>query len=86
MVTGIPAIRERLHQLAIEHGLPELAELAEATRRRKPQRPRSPNKFGHLTPTETVLARQWYLDGESMGDLAQFFNTNLGRISEAVNG
>ena len=80
----IPAIRKRLHQLADEHGIPELAELAEATRRRLPTR-KAPRKLRNaLTDQQKGQIDQLAVNFPHMPmrDIAARVGTDQGRVSE----
>lgn len=83
----IPEIRDRLHELADEHGIPELHELAEETRRRRPLR-RAPARWPRLNDDQKSAVREMFSANPRMGvrDLADRFNTSIGRISEAIRG
>jgi hypothetical protein len=83
----IPEIRIRLHEIADERGIPELRELAEATRRRYHGR-------SARTVSETVTPE---LADEVRGFCAAnpdipehrvciLFNLNQGRVSEILRG
>lgn len=83
----IPQIRARLHELADEHGLPELAALAEETRRRPPCRLAAPRRRS-LTPALAAEVRDYARrhPSASFHETADRFHTNIGRISEALVG
>jgi hypothetical protein len=83
----IPEIRDRLHQLADEHGIAELHELADQTRRRSPLRI-ARSRWPRLTPEQQEAVRAMYEAQPSMGvkDLADRFSTSVGRVSEAIRG
>lgn len=83
----IPEIRDRLHELADEHGIAELHDLAEHTRRRPPIR-RAPPRWPRLTDGQKDAVRAMFSDQPEMGvrELADHFRTSIGRISEAVRG
>jgi hypothetical protein len=84
----IPQIRARLFEKSVEHSDPELADLAIATRRRPCPFPRSPARARHLSPEEQAAVRlmKRLNPGMSYHELAIRFGTNIGRISEALNG
>lgn len=83
----IPQIRERLHEKAIEHGDPELAELAEQTRRRAPCRQTPTARKGlDETLAERIRAYAEAHPTTSQHDIANVFGTNSGRVSEALAG
>lgn len=83
----IPEIRDRMHELADEHGIPELHRLAEETRRRSPIR-RAPPRWPRLSAEVQQQVREAFASNPAAGvrDLANRFNTSIGRISEAVRG
>lgn len=83
----IPEIRDRLHQLADEHGIPELHDLAEETRRRSPLR-RVRSRWPKLTESQKEAVRAMFDAYPTLGvrDLADRFDTSIGRISEAIRG
>ena len=82
----IPEIRKRMHALADLHSIPELHELAEMTRRKKAAR-RAPAKRKALTPALADAIRDYakaHPDAQ-YEDIARRFDTNIGRVSEAIN-
>lgn len=83
----IPEIRDRMHELADQHGIPELHELAEQTRRRPPIR-RAPPRWPRLSEGRKQQVREAFAANPRLGvrELANRFNTSIGRISEAVRG
>lgn len=83
----IPEIRERMKALADEHGIPELRDLAEETRRRPPIR-RAPPRWPRLTEDRKAAVRVAFTDNPTWGvrELADSFNTSIGRVSEAIRG
>ncbi len=83
----IPEIRDRLHELADKHGIPELHELADETRRRSPLR-RVRARWPRLTSSQQEAVRAMFEAHPSMGvkDIADRFSTSVGRISEAIRG
>lgn len=83
----IPEIRARLHDLAAEHGLPELALLAEETRRRAPCRKAAPRRRS-LTPelAQAIRDHARAHPGAAYHEIAERFHTNIGRVSEALAG
>lgn len=83
---SIPEIRVRLRELAEEHGLEELHALADEMYRRSPVR-RASNRSVKLTPKLAEKIRRYARKHPSLHqrDLAQEFNVNPGRISEALN-
>jgi len=83
----IPHIRARMRELALELDCPELDLLADATVRRYNGR-RAPVKFPPLTSLQKQAVRVYALlhPEASQMDMANEFNTNQGRISEALYG
>ena len=83
----IPEIRARLIELAAEHNIPELCDLAEHTRRRPPLR-RAPPRWHRLTEAEKQRVRDTFAARPDLGvrELADLFRTSIGRVSEAVRG
>ncbi len=84
---GIPALRERLRELADEHGLDELNEIADKMYRRSHTR-RAPNRSQPLTP-ELAEAIREYKDAHPNAHqrhIGEVFNVNPGRVSEALEG
>lgn len=83
----IPEIRARLHELAAEHGIEELAELAEATRRRPPHRV-ARVKSRPIDPMlkRAIVAYAAAHPGDHFQHIADVFRVNPGRISEALSG
>jgi len=82
----IPEVRQRLHTLAREHGLPELHTLAQELIRRVPVR-RAPPRI-HCTE-ETKEAIRDYAEAHptaSYQEIAELFRVNSGRVSEALAG
>lgn len=83
----IPEIRDRLHKLADEHGIAELHDLAEATRRRRPLR-RVAARWPRLTGERQAEVRAMFDQRPDLGvrELADIFRTSIGRVSEAIRG
>jgi hypothetical protein len=83
---GIPEIRERMRELADEYGIPELHDLADETYRNSPFR-RAANRSAPLTPPLAKKIRNFVEKNPKLHqrDVAQRFNVNPGRVSEAVN-
>jgi hypothetical protein len=83
----IPEIRKRLHQLADEHGIAELHELADETKRRSPLRV-ARMRWPRLTPEQQDAVRAMYEAEPGLGvkDIADRFSTSIGRISETIRG
>lgn len=87
MSRTIPEIRTRLHEIAVEHGIPELHQLADETKRQYHGR-RAPARNAPLTP-EQVEAIRAYARAHPEAhqqDIANRFRTNAGRVSEALFG
>jgi hypothetical protein len=86
-MSTIPEIRARMHELADEHGIPELHDLAEETRRRSPLRRAKP-RWPRLTDEVKQQVREMFAARPELGvrELADHFRTSIGRISEAVRG
>lgn len=83
----IPEIRDRMIQMADEHGLPELKELAEQTRRRRPIR-RAPSRRKNPDNAEAEHIRAFAASHPRADyqEIASRFGTNIGRISEVLSG
>jgi len=83
----IPEIRKRLHELAVSAGIRELADLAEATRRRRCVRV-APVKGRRLTELERAEIRRlvWAHPHLHLHDIAGQYGVNPGRISETIRG
>ena len=83
----IPQIRARLFELALEHSLPELAELALETRRRPCVR-RAPAYSAPLTASLAREVRRYAAINPDMpyAEIAIRFRINQGRVSEALAG
>lgn len=83
----IPEIRDRLHALADEHGIAELHDLAEETRRRSPLR-RARARWPRLTDAQKAMVRATFDARPDLGvrDLANIYRTSIGRVSEAIRG
>lgn len=82
----IPEIRARLHEIADETGNDELHELAEETRRK----PAVTHAKASSTPLTAALAqeiRAFQKDNPELHQraIAEHFNVNPGRVSEALN-
>lgn len=82
----IPQIRERLHELAVIHGIPELSSLATATIRRSYKR--APSTRSGLDRKLKSSIRAFVKENPEMAfqDVANIFGVNPGRVSEAVHG
>lgn len=85
-ISGIPAVRDRLRELADEHGLEELRDLADQMYRRT-ARKRAPIRSPKLTPALAQQIRQYAASnpGAHQQDIAQKFGVNHGRVSEALD-
>lgn len=83
---SIPEIRARLRELADEHDLEELHDLADETYRRSPIK-RASNRSAKLTPKLAEKIRRYVAKHPRLHqrDVAQKFNVNPGRVSEALN-
>ena len=83
---SIPEARNRLNELAEEHGIPELAEIA-SQMYRKSSGKRAKVKSPPLTPALAEKIRAFCAKNPEMHqqDVANHFGVNHGRVSEAVN-
>lgn len=83
---SIPEVRRRLRELAEEHGIDELSELADAMYRRSPAK-RAPNRSPKLTPEMAQEIREYAADHPTAHnqDIAEQFEVNIGRVSESLN-
>lgn len=83
---GIPEVRARLRELAEEHDIDELNELADAMYRRSPVK-RAPNRSPKLTPELAQEIREYAADHPDAHnqDIAENFGVNIGRVSESLN-
>ncbi|GEO40962.1 hypothetical protein SAE02_51100 [Skermanella aerolata] len=83
---SIPEIRERMREIADEHGIAELGELADEMYRNPPVR-RAPTSSPSLTPELAEEIRQFAAANPTMSqqDIANHFRVNHGRVSEAMN-
>lgn len=83
---SIPEIRARLRELADIHGIEELHDLADETYRNSPIK-RGSNRSARLTPKLAEEIRQYVAKFPKLHqrDVAQRFNVNPGRVSEALN-
>ncbi|MET3969139.1 hypothetical protein [Bradyrhizobium sp. S3.9.1] len=90
----IPAIRARLHELADRLADPEIAaalhQLAEATKRKPSTRPRVRAHKARMSPEVRSRMRAFAADPANrhlgLMEIAVMFNTDHGRVSEAING
>lgn len=83
----IPEIRSRLHELAREHGISELHQLAEETKRRRAVR-RAPVRHPPLSDDQLDALKAYARANPQahLQDIAVRFRTNAGRVSEALHG
>jgi chromosome condensin MukBEF complex kleisin-like MukF subunit len=83
---GIPALRDRLRELAKEHDLDELNDIADQMYRR-PHTRRAPNRSPKLTPELAQKIRDYAAANPKLHhqDIAEHFGMNHGRVSEALN-
>lgn len=84
--SGIPALRKRLRELAAQHGLDELNEIADQMYRRAHTR-RAPTRSPKLTPELAQKIREYAAKHPTahLQDIAEHFGVNHGRVSEALN-
>ena len=83
----IPEVRDLLHELAEDWGIPELHMIAGTMHRRPPVKKVGPSS----QPASPELGQQIrsYADRhpqEPQSAIAAHFNVNAGRVSEALNG
>lgn len=83
---GIPALRERLRELASEHDLDELNDIADQMYRRSHTR-RAPNRSPKLTAQMAEDIREYATANlkAHLQDIGEHFGVNHGRVSEALN-
>jgi len=83
---GIPAVRDRLYQLADELDLEELSDLADQMWRKSAKR-RAKTRSPKLTPEMAEKIRQYKAQNPDahQQDIAEKFGVNHGRVSEALN-
>ena len=83
---SIPEIRSRLREIADELGIDELHDLADETYRNSPIT-RAEKRSQPLTPELAEQIRSFCLKHPQLHqrDVAQRFNVNPGRVSEALN-
>ncbi len=83
---SIPAVRARLHELAEEHGIPELHDLADQTLRRAPQR-RATTRSPKVTAEMAQEIRDYAAANPEahLQDIAEHFGVNHGRVTESLN-
>lgn len=82
----IPEIRKRLYQLADEHGLDELRELADASYRKPPLRV-TPRRFAKPTPDQKrqVIELAETFIHMPMREIGRRVGIDQGRVSEILN-
>lgn len=82
----IPILRDRIRKIGEEQGIPELLEIADEMFRSAPKR-RAKTKSRKMTPELAQHIRQFWRRNRHLHqrDIAQEFNVNPGRVSEAVN-
>jgi hypothetical protein len=84
---SIPDARDELRRLAKKHNLPEIAEVADAMYRRSATR-RAGTRSPRVTAEMAEEIRQYaaaHPDAHQQ-DIANHFNVNVGRVSEALHG
>jgi hypothetical protein len=83
---GIPAIRARMRELADEHGIDELNDLADALYRKSAVK-RAKIKSPPLTPEMAEEIREYAKAHPDLHqqEIANHFGVNHGRVSEALN-
>lgn len=83
---SIPQIRVRMRELADDHGIDELHDLADDTYRSTPVT-RAPRSSAPLTPQLAQKIRNFQAKNPNLHqrDIAHRFNVNPGRVSEALN-
>lgn len=87
MTRTIPQIRERLHEIAREHGLAELHLLAEETKRRQHARRAAPRARA-VTEELAAQVRAFAAANPNMPnrDVGRHFGIDGGRVSEILHG
>jgi hypothetical protein len=83
----LPEVADRLRKLGTLHAMPELAVLAEHIARRTPIKRASPSSR-RMTPALASSIRQHASQNPDMTQsaIANLFNVNPGRVSEALRG
>ena len=86
-MASIPAARERLRALSAEHGLPELAEIADTLHRCPPVR-KAPRTSRPMSDALAAAIREDAARNPAMpyAELAARHGVNQGRVSEALRG
>lgn len=82
----IPEIADRLREVAVEQGLPELAGLADELRRRPSQRAPARSRPMSDELAADILFCAGEHPGMSQADIAKLLNCNQGRVSEVLKG
>lgn len=85
---GIPEARKRIHDIGLAHNLPELIEIAARMQRRKPRYRRATARSRKVTPevARQIRALKQDCPWKSNLEIAGNFDTNPGRVSEALHG
>lgn len=83
---SIPEVRDRLRELADEHGIDELHDLADQMFRKSAKK-RAPIRSPKLTPEIAEQIRQYAAANPDahQQDVAEKFGVNHGRVSEALD-
>lgn len=83
---GIPAVRDRLREIADEYGIDELHDLADQMYRKSAKR-KAPVRSPKLTPEMAQDIRDFAAANPNLHqqDIAEKFGVNHGRISEAIH-
>ncbi len=83
---SIPEIRERLKELALEHDIAELGDIAEELHRNPPVK-RAKTKSPPLTPELAKKIRAFADENPNLHqqEIANHFGVNHGKVSEALN-
>jgi hypothetical protein len=83
----IPEVRDRLLELAVEHGIDELEVLAGELRRRPPVK-RAAVRAEPMTDELRLAIRAYWRarPDASNAEIATVFSVNPGRVSEALAG
>ena len=87
MARTIPQIRQRLYELALEHGIPELAQLADETRRQYHGR-RAPIRARRVDDVTAEKVRRFARRYPVLPqrEIGQRFGIDGGRVSEILFG
>ena len=83
----IPEIRDRLKELTEKHKIPELSDLADQMYREQYGN-RAPIQNDKFTEDTAEKIRNYKKDNPTAQhqDIAEVFNVNIGRVSEALSG